>query len=338
MRIAACRPPGMMGAMTDPAAGPASSSVPELHLANAAFVTDRLAFGGDLSPTFATARAQLDELVAAGITHIADLREEWSDEALVGIWEPQLHYLHHRVADAGQKIGPEWFGELVAWVDAALAEPAAKVLVHCHMGVNRAPSATLALLLAQGMGLRPALDAIRNARPVAVIDYAGSALDWYLASTGADARRRRNARRTLARWRERNHLDVQEVIRAIRDTEHPGNRWLVHLGPDDPRALAAVIAEAPDAAVGLSMDVAPDELGQLDEVLFLTAEGLVGRALVVGPVQPAEPHTLLLPVLVTNLFDAVPLDLPAAVDEWLAHGVNPRLLAPDEYDGLAIRD
>ncbi|MCB0910648.1 MAG: dual specificity protein phosphatase family protein [Propionibacteriaceae bacterium] len=312
--------------------------LPVLVAANADFVTDRLAVGGDLSPNFARARVQLDELLDAGVTHIVDLREEWSDEGLVATWAPQVHYLQHRVADAGQKIGPDWFAGLVEWVDAALADDTAKVLVHCHMGVNRAPSAMLALLLAQGVGLRPALDAIRQARPVAVIDYAGSALDWYLASTGADARQRRNARRTLTRWRRANHLDVYQVIRAIRDTEHPGNRWLVHLGPDDPAALAAVINDTGDVAVALSMDTTPDELSQLDEVLFLTVDGLVGRALVVGPVQPAEPHELLLPVLVTNLFEAVPLDLPEAVVAWLGEGTNPRLLAPEEYSELAVRD
>lgn len=324
--------------VTDPAAGSATPGRPEILLANADFVTDRLAVGGDLSPTFTRARAQLDELVAAGVTHIVDLREEWSDEALVQLWAPGVRYLQHRVADAGQRIGHEWFSDLVAWVQAALCDPAAKVLVHCHMGVNRAPSAMLAVLLAEGVGLRPALDAIRSARPVAVIDYASSALDWHLARTGADVRQRRNARRTLARWRRANHLDVQQVIRAIRDTEHPGCRWLVHLGPDDPAALAAVIAGAGDVAVGLAMDTAPAELGQLDEVLLLTADGLVGRALVVGPVEVAEPHALLLPVLVTNLFDPVPLTLPAAVAAWLADGENPRLLTKAEHRELAVRD
>lgn len=309
-----------------------------LHEANAAFVTDRLAVGGDLSPNFARARVQLDELVAAGITHIVDLREEWSDEVLVRTWAPELHYLHHRVADAGQQIGPEWFARLAGWVEDALADPNAKVLVHCHMGVNRAPSAVLALLLDQGVGLRRALDAIRTARPVAVIDYATSALDWHLGRSGADARQRRNARRVLARWRRANHLDAVEVIRAIRDTEHPGNRWLVHLGPQDPAALAGVLAEAADMAVGLAMDTAPEELSQLDEVLFLTTAGLVGRGLVVGPIQPAEPHALLLPVLVTNLFEPVPLVLPAAVTAWLADGANPRLLTPEEHRLLAVRD
>lgn len=312
--------------------------LPVLGVANADFVTDRLAVGGDLSPNFVRARAQLDELLEAGITHIVDLREEWSDEGLVSTWAPQVHYLQHRVADAGQKIGREWFAGLVEWVDGALSDESAKVLVHCHMGVNRAPSAMLAVLLARGMGLRPALDAIRAARPVAVIDYADSALDWYLSSTDADARQRRNARRTLARWRTSNHLDVYQVIRTIRDTEHPGNRWLVHLGPADPDALAAVMGETGDVAVGLSMDTSPEELSQLDEVLFLTVGGLVGRALVVGPMQAAEPHALLLPVLVTNLFEAVPLDLPEGVVGWLADGTNPRLLRPEEYEELAVRE
>lgn len=328
-----------MGAMTARAArSSASAPLPELHAANAEFVTGRLAVGGDLSPTFTTAREQLDELVGAGITHIVDLREEWSDELLVRNWAPDVHYLQHRVADAGQKIGPEWFENLVEWVQEALADPSAKVLVHCHMGVNRGPSAMLAVLLAEGMGLRPALDAIRTARPVAVIDYAGSALDWYLARTGADARTRRNARRTLSRWRKANHLDVYQVIRAIRDTEHPGNRWLVHLGPGDPDKLGAVLAESGEVAVGLSMDRSPAELSQLDEVIFLTADGLVGRALVIGPMQPAEPHRLLMPVLVTSLFEPVSLELPASVSDWLAAGTNPRLLEPEEYRELAVRD
>ncbi len=239
-------------------------------MANAAFVSERLAVGGDLSPNFGLARRQLEELVAAGITHIADLREEWSDETLVKTWAPQVHYLHHRVADAGQAIGGVWFEELADWVDAALTVPGSKVLVHCHMGVNRAPSAVLALLLHGGMGLRPALDAIRTARPVAVIDYARSALDWHLDRTAADARVRRNARRTLDRWRRANHLDAIAVIRAIRDTEHPGNRWFVRLGPGDPDALADVLEPDGNVAVALAVDLDPEVLGQLDEVLFLT--------------------------------------------------------------------
>ena len=317
---------------------PRESMRPDFALANADFVTDRLAVGGDLAPNFRQARAQLAELVAAGITHIADLRSEWSDESLVRNWAPQLEYLHHRVEDAGQEIGGDWFATLADWVDAALAKPGTKVLIHCHMGVNRAPSAALAVLLHQGVGLRQALDAIRQARPVAVIDYADNALEAHLIRSGADPRQRRNARRTLARWRQAHELDARSVIRAIRDTEHPGHHWLVRLGPDDHDSLARLLAESGDVAVALSVDVEPQELSQLDDVLLLTTAGLVGRSLVVGPIQPAEPYALLLPVLVTNLFPAVELALPEAVGEWLEQtGPNPRLLADSEYLALAVR-
>jgi hypothetical protein len=193
----------------------------------------------------------------------------------------------------------------------------------------------LALLLEQGVGLRPALDAIRRARSVAVIDYARSALDWHLARSDADAGARRNAHRILARWRRANHLDPRAVIRAIRDTEHPGNRWFIRLGPGDPDALVDVLEADGNVAVGLAVDREPEALGQLDEVLFLTGAGLVGRALVVGPIQPAEPHSLLLPVLVTDLFPPVPVQLDDEVRQWLAAaGPNPRQLAPGAFRQL----
>lgn len=315
-----------------------AADLPLLERANAVFLTDRVALGGDLSSNFRQAREQLQELVSAGITHIVDLRTEWSDEIMVRGWEPQITYLHHRVADAGQLIEPEWFEELVVWVHDALADdPDAKVLVHCHMGVNRAPSAALAILMDSGMGLREALDRIRSARPVAVIDYAGSVLSWYFARTNAGTKTRRNMRRVLVRWRQSHHIDAEGVIRAIRSQETPNTRWAVRLGPNDPQTLATMLEESGEVAVGLSIDCEPDELGQLDEVLFLTDAGLNGRALVVGPAQRADSNRWLLPVMVTDLFKAVPLPLPlpTSVAEWMTtNGKNPFKLDDAEYRAL----
>lgn len=317
------------------AASQAGGGLPSLRLANADFVTDRIAVGGDLSPNFRRARAQLDELVAAGITHIADLRSEWTDEALVAEWAPQLAYLHHPVADAGQVIDAEWFSGLVEWATAALADPDARLLVHCHMGVNRAPSAALALLLAQGMDLRSSLDAIRARRPVAIIDYARSALDWHLAASGANAKARRNARRRLGRWRGANQLDMVTVIRAIRDTETPPNRWLLRLEADLLAELVELRAGLADAAIGLVVESDPEELSQLDQVLLATADGLVGRALVVGPVQHTSGHRVL-PLLVESLVDPVSVKLPLRYASWRrGAGPNLRLLPEDDYRKLA---
>ena len=316
-----------------------TDGVRHLQIANAVFVNDWLAFGGDLSANFALARRQLDELVEAGITHIADLRSEWSDEVLVRGWAPQVTYLHHHIEDAGQLIEPEWFEDIVQWARRAREEnPEAKILVHCHMGVNRAPSAALAILLDDGVGLREGLDLLREARPFAVIDYAGSVISWHLARIGADPRERHNLRRVLVRWRQAHDIDAENVIRSIRSQEQPNARWAVRLGPNDPETLGRVLADSGEVAVGLTIDTEPDELGQLDEVLFLTQAGLSGRALVVGPPQRVENGDLVLPVMITDLFLAVPVRLPSTLQQWLdGGGDNPRLLTRDEYRAITDR-
>ncbi|MEA4944557.1 MAG: dual specificity protein phosphatase [Propionicimonas sp.] len=285
-----------------------STQLPVLEVANAQFVTDRLAVGGDLAPEFSLARRQLQELVAAGITHIADLRDEWSDEALVAVWAPQIRYLNHGVEDAGQTIPPDWFEELNSWVSDALADPDAKVLVHCHMGVNRGPSALLAVMLAQGWKLRDALTAIRTARPIAVIDYADDALAWHLDRAGASAQARAGATRSLKSWREANHLDLHQVIRQIRQAEGSGSIWAVALDPQTALALAEVIANHPRPTVGLGMDHEPDELAIRDELVLVDPDGSVlGFGMVAGPPQPVpDGGALALPVLVLE-FDVDPL-------------------------------
>lgn len=265
-----------------------NGAMPErsLDVANAHFVTPRLAVGGDLAPEFALARRQLQDLVDAGITHIADLRDEWSDADLVGYWAPGISYLHHPVEDAGQKIPAEWFEELDQWVTRALADPDAKVLVHCHMGVNRAPSAAFGLLLSQGLTVREALSAIRTARSVAVIDYADDALDWYLGKTGAEARAKAGARRSLTMWRKAHQIDKFAVIRQIRATETSGSSWCVTLGHESVAALAELVENSPNPTIGVGIDHEPPELAIRDEVVLWDDSqdgGVVGFGLVVGP-------------------------------------------------------
>ncbi|PFG18023.1 dual specificity protein phosphatase-like protein [Propionicimonas paludicola] len=325
--------------MTDSATGRAAfhaELTQGFALANADFVTQRIAVGGDLSANFELARRQLAELSEAGITHIIDLRAEWTDESLVRRWEPGIRYLYHPVDDDGAVIPGRWFDGVVEWARQALADPEAKLLVHCHMGVNRAPSVVLAILLDAGMGVRPALEAIRTARPVAAIDYAGSVLAWWSARLGHDARTRRNARRVLQRWRAARNLDVEAVIRTIRNTQQPRNRWTLRLSVGQRLALADLIDRSPEVAAGLVVGGPRSELAQLDEVLLLTAEGLCGRALVVGPVEPGE---AMLPVKVTELFEPIPVLVPERLAGWLA-GDGPvlRLLHGGDYAQLVHAD
>ena len=190
------------------------TDLPTFVHADADFVTDRIAVGGGLSSHGMVAHQQIAELMDLGITHVADLRAEWSDADLVFERAPDITYLHHPVEDAGQTIPGEYFQTLADWATEALAQPNTKLLVHCHAGVNRGPSGAFTVLLAQGWDVRAALDAIRAARPIAWIDYADDAVDWHLAD--ADDEARTAAHDAVTDWRWRNHLAFNQVIRQTR--------------------------------------------------------------------------------------------------------------------------
>lgn len=186
-------------------------------IANAHFVTDQVLIGGDLDAWDGElAVRQLLELLQLGVTHVLDVRVEWSDEELVAQLAPEVSYLRLGIDDAGQRVPDAWFAQVAEWGTAALADPDAKVLAHCHMGINRGPSAGLAILLATGWELREALDAIRAARPFAYTDYAEDALRWHHRRHDVAVERRREEREVLARWRAANQVDVGEVIRLKR--------------------------------------------------------------------------------------------------------------------------
>jgi dual specificity phosphatase 3 len=194
------------------------STLPELRVANAQFVTPRLLVGGDLDTRdLRLATQQLDELVACGLTHIVDVRIEWSDQEWVANARPALRYLHVGLDDMGQRVPGWWFDEAVGAVLESLEESKSVVLVHCHMGINRGPSLAYAVLLAQGVDPVDALEAIRSVRPIAYMSYAEDALRWHLDRTRAGRRTRLETAHRVARWRRDNDLDVAEVIRLKRE-------------------------------------------------------------------------------------------------------------------------
>ena len=175
--------------------------------------------GGDLDywgERFAS--LQLAELVGAGVTHIVDARVEASSEIFVADLAPEVHYLHHGVDDAGQQMPAEWFNVGVDFALDAISSGGV-VLTHCHMGINRGPSLGYAVLLGLGWDPIEALDAVRTARPIAAIGYAEDALAWHHDRTGASATASRSDRRRLAGWRRANAIDLETIMRQIRDTE-----------------------------------------------------------------------------------------------------------------------
>ncbi len=189
------------------------SDLPLLRSANAHFVTDHLLIGGDLDyRSRELATEQIVELHESGVTHIIDVRVEWTDQDWVAELLPGLEYFHHGIDDAGQAVPAEWFDTGVQYAVDAL-ESGGTVLSHCHMGINRGPSLGFAVLLRLGWDAVDALDAIRRVRPIAFIAYAEDALRWHHQEDGAALER---DLRRLEEWRRDHDLDVESVIRLKR--------------------------------------------------------------------------------------------------------------------------
>ena len=146
-------------------------------MANINRLTDTLWTGGDLPEDDATAIAHIADWLAAGIGTVIDCRVEWTDEEFVAAVAPGIRYINLGIDDAGQRVPPAWFDRVVAAADTAPAGTG--VLVHCHMGINRGPSAAYALLLAAGHDPVEAIDLIRSQRPIAAVGYAEDALRWW---------------------------------------------------------------------------------------------------------------------------------------------------------------
>lgn len=188
-------------------------------MTNLDFITPQLATGGDLPYNRQEAVRVLQEWRSIGITHVVDNRFEFSDDDLVAEHCPEIHYLHLGVDDAGQQMPDGWFDLGTEWVRGALQDPEAKVLVHCHMGINRGPSMAYACMLMLGHDPIEAMTMIRSARPIAAIGYAEDALDWHHRTNGASRRQQLDDRQRLEAWREANWIDVVRIIREIRATE-----------------------------------------------------------------------------------------------------------------------
>lgn len=143
--------------------------------ANINWVTPDLATGGDLGIDPDTAMARIDHIIEAGITRIIDMRVEADDGY---VWEhfPQVTYTRVPVDDIEGSHLPKAVFDVVVAADRNRTAKTGKMLVHCHMGINRGPSGAYAVLLDRGMDPVDAFDLIRSSRPEAAIYYAMDAL------------------------------------------------------------------------------------------------------------------------------------------------------------------
>ena len=181
------------------------------------WVTDRLALSGDLETEWPSrGNAQLQSWVDAGITDIIDVRGECNDQRFVALHAPHVRYHWFGTHDAGYAQPDDWFAAGVAAAADLMADPNRKVMVHCHMGVNRGPSMGFAILVSQGYDPIEVLAAIRAARPIAGIIYAEHALEWWHRTQGTPETVAHRERRRVREWLNTNEVDVGWVVSRIR--------------------------------------------------------------------------------------------------------------------------
>lgn len=177
-------------------------------------VGDRVHLAGAIEFDHSRAIDLLREWEAAGITHYLAVHREFAAMQLIEE-NSSIKVIHIGVDDDLGTRDPRWFDAVAAAGDEVLADPEARLVVTCYLGVNRGPSAALAILLSRGWGLLPALRAIRYARPIANIVYAPDAARWWAVRNGGTAQDAIDAMVEVHRWFERNPLDAGWVIRNI---------------------------------------------------------------------------------------------------------------------------
>jgi dual specificity phosphatase 3 len=146
-------------------------------------LTDQLWTGGALPYRPDVASRVIGVWRSVGIQAVVDTRAEWSDEDLVATVAPDIAYLNAGVVDGGQPMHDSWFETITAFASRHLSAGAG-VLLHCHSGINRGPSAAFAVLLSIGWDPVEAIELIRTQRPIATVSYAENALDWWHRSSG----------------------------------------------------------------------------------------------------------------------------------------------------------
>jgi predicted protein tyrosine phosphatase len=145
-------------------------------------ITDWLTVGTDLyiaeDITGQTYAETIAELRTHGVTHVLDTRIEWEDKhAWRSAGLPFKNYKHLPIDDSWRHTPDEsWFAGVEKFVTRFRAEASEgdRLYVHCHMGINRAPSAAMLALLTVDPEMDPfvAFRLIRKARPIAGLVYA----------------------------------------------------------------------------------------------------------------------------------------------------------------------
>jgi hypothetical protein len=179
---------------------------PQPSIPRLAQLADRLWTGGGLPGRTDAATSVIGVWRSVGIHAVVDTRAEWSDEELVAAVAPEIAYINPGVVDGGQPMRDAWFETITAFASQHLSNGVG-VLVHCHSGINRGPSAAFAVLLSVGWDPVEAIELIRTRRPIATVSYAEGALDWWLRSSGVIAAEHAATRGRFDQWRRADRAE-----------------------------------------------------------------------------------------------------------------------------------
>ncbi len=184
-------------------------------------ITDDILLSGDLNQHIPKAREQLTEWRNEGVTHILDCRSEWSDEQLVKEFDDTMGYLNLGTHDSGGDQEASWYRDGWDFYERLIEEdPNNKVLVHCHMGVNRAPSMVFYLMIKEGYEPKEALNLIRTNRPIAACYYANSAWNTFATDEGLSQTEKSDGFWEIDNFFVENEINLRDVIHQIRQVEH----------------------------------------------------------------------------------------------------------------------
>lgn len=147
------------------------------------WLTDTLATGGDLQADHRQAAEQCNGLRKQGVTHIIDLRAEFDDlQRYRRFLGPGVSIFHFGVDDphGGTDHPASWWESIYTTAQEALTVPGARLFVHCHVGMNRGPSAAFMLLCSPlfGLSVADAFQLVRRRRHIAYMAYAEQAVSW----------------------------------------------------------------------------------------------------------------------------------------------------------------
>jgi protein-tyrosine phosphatase len=123
------------------------------------WIMDRIAVGGGIE-----CAENMEQVARAGVTHILNMQIEFDDTDLAAAHG--IKVLNNGVYNDFEPKPPELFQRGVEFGTAALRKQNTKLLIHCTLGMHRAPTMALALLCSLGWPLAVARQLIERCRPV----------------------------------------------------------------------------------------------------------------------------------------------------------------------------